>query len=141
MRLDRTSLTVALRRTHAHHSSATRLGQRPIAWNTHQLVALAHKYNGRIHTIEKNDNHTTKLAPLSIAPLRRMSSDDDPINILNDPGTTDHACLDTSQIEKLRSSRVNATVAVSPGSNHTFLKPFNCFGGSPAAAGNPTYNC
>merc|ERR1740121_433656 len=57
------------------------------------------------------------LLPLSICPRSRMSSTEEPINAQNLPGSTAHACLDTSQIEKLLSSSSKSTDVLSLGAS------------------------
>lgn len=59
----------------------------------------------------------------------------------NSPLATAHECVSTSQMLKSRGASVNALVdskrSVAPGARTmVFLKPFSCFGGSPASGGN-----
>ena len=77
-------------------------------------------------------------APLQTVsvPVSRMSSEEEPTRTPYEPRTTAHACFDTSQIEKLRSSSSKVSVALPPAGRLTDSKPLSCRGGSPAAAGN-----
>src|SRR6266852_959298 len=78
------------------------------------------------------------IAPMLILPSSGRLREESPTSTPYSPGRTVHCLLAVSQMEKARSYSVTVTRWVWPGCRLTFVNPFNCFGGSPAAGGAVT---
>ena len=102
------------------------------------LAAAAHPFTPSPHSCISccmpylvHDAHGTRTLPTS-----RWSRELLPTATPNVPLTTVQPCFSTLQIEKSRGVRARLTTVDAPAWRCTFVKPFSCCGGSPAAAGN-----
>merc|ERR1712232_599587 len=73
--------------------------------------------------------------------VKRMSRLLAPTIAVKIPSCICQLWLAESQVENARLFRGNVTSSEDPFCTNTFLKPLSCFGGSPAFAGKPRYNC
>src|SRR5260370_39691762 len=78
------------------------------------------------------------IARMLILPSSGRLREESPTNTPYSPGRTVHCLLAVSQMEKARSYSVTVTRCVWPGCKLILANPFNCFAGSPAAAGAVT---